>query len=133
MEHLAAMNKIDKNELYNNLSDFLKNRGVLLQDGSYSRALQKSCEVLADTINLSQQAMDRAKTEIEQRLDKVREAIHRKTAPGKSSAQQQGAKRDEPAAAKSRRRAWEAKKSKTPKKTKRPRTSAAQDEIPPKL
>jgi pyoverdine/dityrosine biosynthesis protein Dit1 len=77
------MNKIDKNELYRNLSEFLKAKGVLLQDGSYARAIEKSCEILADTINMSQQAMERAKSEIEQRLDKVRETIHRKTASGK--------------------------------------------------
>jgi hypothetical protein len=77
------MSKINKDELYRNLSEFLSSKGILLQDGSYARAVQKSCQVLADTINMSQQAMERAKSEIEQRLDKVRETIHRKTAPRK--------------------------------------------------
>jgi hypothetical protein len=75
------MSKVDKDEIYGHLSQFLKDKGIDLQEGAYTRTLQKGCAVLADTINLSQQAMERAKSQIEKNLDRAREVIHQKTAP----------------------------------------------------
>jgi hypothetical protein len=79
---------INKEELYENLSEFLKTKGVSLQDGSYSRGIHAGCSFLADAINLSQAGLQRAKSEIEKQLDSARKIIHEKTAPknGPSSA-----------------------------------------------
>jgi hypothetical protein len=81
------MNRIKKDELFTHVSAFLKTRGIELQSGGYTTAIEKGCQVLADTINLSQQALERAKTGIEQNLDKAREIIHEKTAPRKPPVQ----------------------------------------------
>lgn len=81
------MNKIDKEELFEQLSRFLKTKGIELQEGPYTRTIHKSCQVLADTLNLSQQAMERARVEVERSLEQVREAMHRKTAPRKPPVQ----------------------------------------------
>ena len=75
------MKPIEKDELFGHLTGFLKARGIELKDGSYAQSIQKGCSILADTINLSQQGIERAQTEIEKRLDQMRQAIHEKTAP----------------------------------------------------
>jgi hypothetical protein len=81
------MKKINKDELFAQVSEFLKGKGIELQDGSYTQTIHKGCQVLADTINLSQQAMARTKAEIDKHLDRVREVIHTKTAPKKPPVQ----------------------------------------------
>jgi hypothetical protein len=81
------MNKIDKQELYSHLSQFLKAKGVELQEGSYTRRIQHGCSILADTVNLSQQAFEKAKTVMDKRLDRMRQVIHEKTAPKTASSQ----------------------------------------------
>jgi hypothetical protein len=75
------MNKIDKDELFQHLSGFLKAKGIELQEGAYTQQIQKGCGILADTVNLSQQAFDRAKTEMERQLEHMRQIIHESTAP----------------------------------------------------
>jgi hypothetical protein len=75
------MKKIDKDELYGHVRSFLKDKGVELQDGSYSRRIQQGCHVLARTINTSRDVLERAKAEADRRLDKMRQVIHEKTAP----------------------------------------------------
>lgn len=80
---MATVNAINKDELFSNVREFLKTRGIELQEGSYSRTIEKGCQVLADTINLSQQAVDRARSEVEKTLERVRHSIHQKTAPRK--------------------------------------------------
>ncbi len=82
---MACVNTINKDELFTHVREFLKTRGIELQAGSYSRTIQKGCQVLADTINLSQQAVDRARTEVEKTLEKVRHSIHEKTSPRRSA------------------------------------------------
>jgi hypothetical protein len=77
------MSKINKDELFTHVSDFLKARGIDLQAGSYTRTIEKGCQVLADTINLSQQALERAKIELEEKLERARDVIHKQTAPRK--------------------------------------------------
>src|SRR5438552_2690952 len=72
------MKPINKDELYQNLSEFLKTKGVSLQNGSYSRGIQAGCSFLADAINLSQAGLTRAKNEIEKQLDHARQIIHDK-------------------------------------------------------
>jgi len=75
------MKQIRKDELYQHLSQFLKAKGIEMQDGSYPTAIQKGCSFLADAINLSQKGITRAKAEIDRNLERMRQVIHEKTAP----------------------------------------------------
>jgi hypothetical protein len=75
------MKTIRKDELYDNLSQFLKGKGIELKDGSYSKGVHAGCSFLADAINLSQTGLERAKVELEKKVDQVRQVIHEKTAP----------------------------------------------------
>ena len=75
------MKPIQKGEIYQHLSGFLKSKGVELTAGSYSRKIEKSCGLLTETINLSQKGLEKAKQGLDKELDKVRQAIHEKTAP----------------------------------------------------
>ena len=75
------MKPIQKDELYAHLSQFLKAKGVEMKDGSYPRGIQKGCSILADAINLSQKGITQAKAQIDKNLDRMRQAIHEKTAP----------------------------------------------------
>ncbi len=75
------MKPIQKDELYEHLSQFLKAKGIEMKDGSYPKAIQKGCSFLADAINLSQKGITEAKTQIDKNLDRMRQVIHEKTAP----------------------------------------------------
>ena len=75
------MKPIDKHELYENLSGFLKTKGIELKDGSYAQGIQKSCSLLTDAINLGHKGLARAKVEIDEKLEQMRQVIHEKTAP----------------------------------------------------
>ena len=75
------MKPIEQNEIYDHLSQFLKGKGIDMQEGTYTRRLQKGCSLLTDAVNLTQQGMARAKTEIDKRLEQMRQVIHEKTAP----------------------------------------------------
>jgi len=80
-EPTLIMKPIEKDELYGHLGGFLKAKGIELKDGSYARAIQKGCGILADVINLSQQGMEKAKQEVTVKVDQMRQVIHEKTAP----------------------------------------------------
>jgi hypothetical protein len=75
------MKQIRKDELYENLSQFLKGKGVDLKEGPYTKGIHAGCSMLADAINLSQTGLERARTEIERKVEQVRQVIHEKTAP----------------------------------------------------
>jgi hypothetical protein len=75
------MKPIQKDELYEHVRQFLKAKGIEMQDGSYPRGIQKGCSILADAINLSQKGIAQAKVEIDKNLDRMRQVIHEKTAP----------------------------------------------------
>ena len=75
------MKPIQKDEIYEHLSQFLKAKGIEMKDGSYPRGIQAGCSLLADAINLSQKGLKRAKVEIDNNLERMRQAIHEKTAP----------------------------------------------------
>ena len=75
------MKPIQKDEIYEHLSQFLKAKGVEMKDGSYPREIQAGCSLLADAINLSQKGITRAKVEIDKNLERMRQVIHEKTAP----------------------------------------------------
>lgn len=75
------MNPIQKHELYENISQFLKTKGIELKEGSYTKGIHAGCSLLADAINLSQTGLERARSGIEKKFDQVRQVIHQKTAP----------------------------------------------------
>src|SRR2546426_12207543 len=75
------MKQIEKDEIYEHLSQFLKSRGIEMKDGGYVQQIQKGCSLLTDAVNLTQQGFERAKTEMDKRLDQMRQVIHERTAP----------------------------------------------------
>ena len=75
------MNEINKEEMFGNLKNFLKSKGIELQEGSYSEGIRKSCDMLADTVNLSQRGFEHAKNAMGKGLDQLRQTIHERTAP----------------------------------------------------
>jgi hypothetical protein len=75
------MKPIQKDEIFQNLKSFLKTKGIELEEGSYTHRVHQGCGILAETVNLSQEAFHRAKTEVGKGLDKMRRVIHEKTAP----------------------------------------------------
>ena len=75
------MKQIEKDEIYEHLSQFLKSRGIEMKDGGYVQQIQKGCSFLTDAVNLAQQGLERAKTEMDKRLDQMRQVIHERTAP----------------------------------------------------
>jgi hypothetical protein len=97
MSSEAIMNDINKEEVFSNLKSFLKSKGIEIQDGSYADGIRKGCEILTDTVNLSQRALVRAKGAMDKGLDHVRQTVHERTAPKTG-----GAKAKEPASAKSK-------------------------------
>ena len=80
-ESLIHMSKIKKEELFGNLKDFLKSKGIELQQGSYTERIRQGCGLLADSVNLSQDAVHRAKEAVDKSFDQLRQVIHEKTAP----------------------------------------------------
>jgi hypothetical protein len=109
------MKRIDKAELYQHVSGFLKSKGIELTEGSYAVGVKKSCSFLADAINISQQGIERARTEVDKNVDKLRQVIHEKTAPKSAANKSAG---PEPAPAGS---ANSSAKAKTPRNQSRPR------------
>lgn len=79
------MKQIDKDELFDNLHSFLKSRGVELREGSYQNGVKNACSLLADAVNLGQQGLERAKTEMDKRLEQMRQYVHEQTAPRSAS------------------------------------------------
>jgi outer membrane biosynthesis protein TonB len=75
------MNKIDKDELYRHLTQFLKTKGIEFHEGTYTERIRQGCSLLTDTINLANQAVKRAKVEVDKTLTQVRQTVHEKTAP----------------------------------------------------
>jgi hypothetical protein len=75
------MSKLEKEELFDNLSQFLKTKGIDLQQGAYTQRIRWSCAFLTDMINLGEGAVQKAKVEVDEKLEKMRQVIHEKTAP----------------------------------------------------
>jgi len=75
------MKPIQKDELYEHVSQFFKARGIEMKDGTYPRGVQTACSFMADAINLSQQGIVQAKAQIDKNLDRMRQVIHESTAP----------------------------------------------------
>ena len=74
------MNKIEKDEMFGNLKEFLKSKGIELQESDYTKRIRQGCGILADSINLSQQAFERAKAAVDEGLDHLRRTIREQTA-----------------------------------------------------
>ena len=79
------MKPLEKDELYQNLYGFLKARGVELNEGSYVARIQKGCSLLSDAINAGQHGVSRAKSQVDKKLDQLRQVIHEKTAPSRTA------------------------------------------------
>lgn len=81
------MNKIDHEELFGSVKNFLKSKGIDLQEGTYSQRIRQGCGLLADSINVSHKAWTSAKNTMDQQLEKLRQTIHEQTAPKPPRAQ----------------------------------------------
>jgi hypothetical protein len=84
------MNKINKDEMFGNLKQFLKSKGIELQNGTYAERIRQGCGVLADSVNLSQDALKRTKAAMNKGLEQLREVIHEQTAPKPAGKAQTG-------------------------------------------
>jgi|SRR6185437_7301162 len=81
----VIMTDINKEEMFGNLKSFLKSKGIEIQEGSYADGIRKGCEILTDTVNMSQRAFDRAKDAMDKGLDQARQTVHEYTAPKSGS------------------------------------------------
>lgn len=80
------MKKLGKDDLYQHIDQFLKDKGIDIQDAKpFGRSLQKGCQALTDMINGAQAAAEKARNRMDSGIDKMREIIHKKTAPRKKS------------------------------------------------
>ena len=75
------MKTVNKDELFQNLSGFLKSKGIDLKDGSYTHRVQQGCSLLADTVNATQRTVRSAKSKADKAFEKLRHSIHEATAP----------------------------------------------------
>ena len=75
------MQTIKKDELFRNLGDFLKSKGIALNEGSYTARIQQGCNLLADAINATQKTVKKTKVQVDHALDQLRQSIHQRTAP----------------------------------------------------
>jgi hypothetical protein len=75
------MKRIKKDEIFKNVTKFLKGRGEELTEGAYSARIQKGCSALTEMINLSRDGIQRATTEVDKQLEHLRQAVHEATAP----------------------------------------------------
>jgi hypothetical protein len=89
------MKRIKNDEIFRNVTKFLKGRGVELTAGSYAERIQKGCSTLTGMINLSRDGIERATTQIDKKLENLRQTLHEATAPksgGKPAEAMPGAK-----------------------------------------
>jgi hypothetical protein len=75
------MKTIKKNELYENLGDFLKSKGIEFKDGVYAHRISSACDLLTDAINDTNKTVKRARVKIGAGLEQLRQSIHDATAP----------------------------------------------------
>jgi hypothetical protein len=83
------MKQINKDEVFSSFKEFLKGKGIELQEGVYAHRIRQGCDLLADSVNLSQRALKRTKSAVEGGLEHLRQVIHEQTAP-KSPPKQSG-------------------------------------------
>jgi hypothetical protein len=75
------MKTVTKDELFQNLSGFLKSKGIELKDGSYTQMVHQGCSILADTVNVTQRTVRSARKKADEAFDGLRQSIHTATAP----------------------------------------------------
>lgn len=80
------MKPLEKDELFQNLSEFLKRKGIELKQGSYAQGIQKGCTLLTGTVNAGRRGLECAKAGFDKKLDRMRQVIHEKTAPKAAAA-----------------------------------------------
>lgn len=80
------MKKLGKDDLYQHVNQFLKEKGIEIQDAApLGKGLQKGCQVLTETINSAQTTLEKASNRMDRGIDKMRDIIHKKTAPRKKA------------------------------------------------
>jgi hypothetical protein len=75
------MKTIKKDELFRNLGDFLKSKGIELNDGNYTARVRQGCNLLSEAINATQKTVRTAKAQVDDTLEKLRRSVHEATAP----------------------------------------------------
>ena len=75
------MKEIKKEEVFGNFREFLKSKGIELQEGLYTQRIRQGCEIVADSVNLSQRALRETKSAVNRGLEHLRQVIHEQTAP----------------------------------------------------
>ena len=76
------MKKLKKNDLFNHIDKFLKEKGIELRETApFGNRIKTSCTILTDTINNAQSTLGKARDHMDEHLDKMRGIIHEKTAP----------------------------------------------------
>lgn len=75
------MKTINQDELYQNLNEFLKSKGIELKDGTYPQRIRQGCNLLSEAINATQKTVKRTKAGVDKKLNQLRESIHKATAP----------------------------------------------------
>lgn len=117
------MKKLGKDDLYRHIDQFLKEKGIEIRDAApLGRNLQKGCQVFTDAINNAQAALEKARNRMDGGIDKMRDIVHKKTAPrkkAKKAAPKSTPKRKKKAATKK----TAAKASATPLKTRSKKTA----------
>lgn len=117
------MKKLKKDEIYKNLSAFLQTKGVELKDGSITARIKNGCSILSDTINFAQGNLQKAKAQMDKKLNEMREVIHQKTAP-KTQPPPKAAPAKPPSKAKAKAKAKPKPQPKPVEKKTKPTTSA---------
>lgn len=74
------MKKLKSDELFENLSTFLRERGIEFKEGAYTARIRQSCTLLTQAVNSAQRGLATAKTKVDRKIDEVRQVIHEKTA-----------------------------------------------------
>lgn len=119
------MKKLGKDDLYRHIDQFLKEKGIEIRDAApLGRNLQKGCQVFTDAINNAQAALEKARNRMDGGIDKMRDIVHKKTAPrkkAKKATPKSTPKRKKKAATK--KTASKAKASATPLKTRSKKTA----------
>ena len=80
------MKKLRQNDLFNHIDQFLKDKGIEIREAApLGSRLKTGCQLLTETINHAQGTLGKARDHMDDRLDKMRNIIHEKTAPKKTS------------------------------------------------
>jgi hypothetical protein len=75
------MKTIEKDELFQSLSEFLKAKGIELKEGVYAQRIRQACNLLGDAVNATQKTAMKAKDELDRNLARLRESLREKKAP----------------------------------------------------